>query len=174
MIKFLARDSETGRIGTISRPSRSPISIANSAAAGESVVLSSQKVPLDDAIFTVQQKNPVTAANPLIHDNQKLIPSVTRVFSRARDLFVYVQAYEREATATRPLIAFATFYQGDTKVFESTPAVATDGMDARSKAVPIGSPYNSRTCPGRYECQITILDPGAQKRTTGARIAIVQ
>ena len=129
-----------------------------------SVVLSSQRVAMDDAIFTVQQKNPVLAANPLVYEGQKLVPSVTRVFSQARDLYVFLQAYEREAASTRPLVAFAAFYQGDTKVFESTPVSVTDGIDARSKAVPIrfSIPLQS-VPPGRYECQITVLDPEAQK-----------
>ena len=34
------------------------------------------------------------AANPLVQDGQKLIPSVTRVFSKSGDMYVYLQAYE--------------------------------------------------------------------------------
>ena len=36
------------------------------------------------------------------------MPSVTRVFSRSRDLFVFLQAYERAATTTQPLVAFVS------------------------------------------------------------------
>ena len=35
------------------------------------------------------------AVNPLVVEGQKLIPSVTRVFSKTRDMYVYLQAYER-------------------------------------------------------------------------------
>ena len=68
---------------------------------------------------------------------EKLVPSVTRVFSTARDLYVYLQAYERGATETQPLVAFVTFYKGDVKAFETQPIQVTDGLDARSKAVPL-------------------------------------
>ena len=60
-----------------------------------SVVLSSQRVPLSDALYSVKQKIAAEAANPLVYDGQKLIPSVTRVFSKSRDLYVFLQAYER-------------------------------------------------------------------------------
>ena len=42
-----------------------------------------------------------------------------------------------EAVSTQPLVAFAAFYQDDVKVFESAPFTVTEGLDARSKAVPI-------------------------------------
>ena len=165
VLKFLARDNETGRMGTYQsaftvpnlnrEETRLPIS---------SVVLGSQRVPLGDALYTVQQKVAAEAANPLVFEGQKLIPSVTRVFSRSRELFVFLQAYERGATTTQPLVAFVSFYQGDVKVFESSPMAVTDGMDARSKAVPLrfSLPLESLP-PGRYECQVTVLDPTGQK-----------
>jgi hypothetical protein len=53
------------------------------------VVLSSQRAPFGDAICTVH-KSDVQAANPLVFDGQKLIPSVTRVFSKSRDLYVFL------------------------------------------------------------------------------------
>src|SRR4029077_15659799 len=97
VIKFLARDAETGRIGTFQsaftipnlnrEERRIPIS---------SVVLSSQRVALSDAIYNAQKNQAAAqAADPLIADGQKLIPSVTRVFNKSRDLLIYLQAYQR-------------------------------------------------------------------------------
>ena len=40
-------------------------------------------------------------------------------------MYVYLQAYERAATTTQPLVAFVTFYRGQTKAFE-TPPLAGD------------------------------------------------
>ena len=77
------------------------------------------------------------SANPLVYDGQKLIPSVTRVFSKSRDMYVFLQAYERGATTTQPLVAFVTFYRGEVKAFETAPLPVTDGLDPRSKAVPL-------------------------------------
>ena len=168
MIKFLARDSETGRIGTFQTPftvpnlnreapQRLPIS---------SVVLSSQRVPFADALYSVKRTDSDrnVTANPLVHDGQKLIPSVTRVFSQTRDMYVFLQAYERGATTMQPLVAYVTFYRGDVKAFETTPVPVTDGLEASSKAVPLrlSVPLASLAA-GRYDCQVTVLDPANQK-----------
>jgi hypothetical protein len=69
--------------------------------------------------------------NPLIIGNEKLLPSVTRVFSASRDMYIYLQAYERGATATKPLVAFATFYKDGVKAFETQPVGVTEGMYGR-------------------------------------------
>jgi VWFA-related protein len=164
VIKFLARDATTGRIGTYQsaftvpnlnrEEQRLPIS---------SVVLSSQRVALGDALFSVEQRT-ANAVNPLVRGGEKLIPSVTRVFSRGRELHVYLQAYERAATTTQPLVAFLSFYRGDEKVFETAPMAVTDGMDARSKAVPVSFSVPLAGVPaGQYDCQITVLEPTGQK-----------
>ena len=167
VIKFLARDAETGRIGTfqtsfeipnlMKEEKRIPIS---------TVVLSSQRVPFSEALLNVQrndaQKN--VNADPLVFEGQRLFPSVTRVFSKQRDMYVFLQAYERAATTMQPLVAFVTFYKGDAKALETAPLPVVDGLDARSKAVPLrfSVPLNELAT-GRYDCQVTVLDPGGQK-----------
>jgi VWFA-related protein len=164
VIKLLARDAETGRIGTyqaafavpnlMKELKRLPIS---------SVVLSSQRIPMTEALLTVQ-KGAAQLTNPLIFDGQKLFPSVTRVFSKSRDMYVFLQAYERNATTTQPLVAFVTFLKGDQKVLETDPLQVIDGIDPRSKAVPLrfSIPLNTLDI-GRYDCQVTVLEPTGQK-----------
>jgi hypothetical protein len=165
VIKLLARDAETGRMGTYQtaftvpnldrEATRVPIS---------SVVLSSQRVPLADAVYSVQQKIATDTVNPMVYDGQKLMPSVTRVFSKSRDLYVFLQAYQRGATATQPLVAFVSFYRGDVKAFETTPLAVSDGLEATTKAVPLRfSLPLEKVAPGRYDCQVTVLDPNGQK-----------
>ena len=127
-------------------------------------MLSGQRAPVADALFTVQQKLATESVNPLVYDGQRLIPSVTRVFSKGRDLYVFLQAYERRATSAPPLVAFVTFYRGEEKAFETAPLAVTDGMDPKTKAVPLrfSVPLDSFP-PGRYDCQVTVLDPTDQK-----------
>ncbi|HEX4277260.1 MAG TPA: VWA domain-containing protein [Bryobacteraceae bacterium] len=167
-VKFLARDAETGRIGTYQNSfvipnlnkeaKRIPIS---------SVVLSSQRIDVRDALFNAAKGKTAAAANavnPLISDGQQLIPSVTRVFSTKKDMYVYLQAYERGATTTQPLVAFVTFYRGQTKAFETSPVAVTDGLNPKSKAVPLR--FNlalEKLQPGEYNCQVTVLDTTGQK-----------
>ena len=169
VIKFLARDSETGRIGTYQTPfvipnlmkedKRIPIS---------SVVLSSQRVDMREALYNATKDKSAAAAaqaaNPLVNDGQKLIPSVTRVFSKSREMFVYLQAYERNATTTEPLFVFVTFYRGQTKAFETPPMQVADGLDPKSKALPLKFSLSLSKLPvGEYNCQVTVLNPGGKK-----------
>jgi VWFA-related protein len=165
VIKVLARDAETGRIGTfqasfvipnLNRETRRvPIS---------SVVLGSQRVPLTNAIYSTSKQ--AEHVNPLVYDGQKLMPSVTRVFSRSRDLYVFLQAYQRTESAPLPLAAFVTFYRGDAKALETTPLAVTGEADAKSKAMPLRfSVPLEGLAPGRYDCQVTVLQPGGSKAT---------
>jgi VWFA-related protein len=164
-IKVLARDAETGRLGTYvntfvipnlnKEEKRIPIS---------SVVLSSQRVDARDALYSAKSKTNADAVDPMIVDGQRLLPSVTRVFSRSKDFYVYLQAYERGATTTQPLVAFVSFYRGQAKAFESSPVPVTDGLDQKSKAVPLRLHLAlDKLEPGEYSCQVTVLDPGTQK-----------
>ena len=167
VIKILARNADTGRIGTyqvaFEVPNlnkeliRLPIS---------SVVLSSQRVAMEDALYTAgkTKADKEQIANPLIENGLKLMPSVTRVFSKSRDLLLYLQAYERNAVEMHPLAAFVTFFNGPEKVFETEAFTVTSGMDPKSKAVPfkLTVPLEA-LLPGDYVCQVTVLDPSAQK-----------
>ena len=165
-IKLLARDDETGRIGTYQNSfvipnlnkedKRIPIS---------SVVLGSQRVDLRDAIYNaLKKKDQEETANPLVQDGQKLIPSVTRVFSQSRDFYVYLQAYEPGAANFQPLVAFVSFYQAQKKAYETPPLEVTGGMNNRLKTMPLSFSIGLHQLPpGKYDCQVTVLDPAAQK-----------
>jgi VWFA-related protein len=165
VIKVLARNAATGRIGTfqssftIPNLERERIRLPIS-----SVVLSSQRVAPGDALFTVKQRLATDAVNPLVDDSGKLIPSVTRTFSTSRPLFVLLQAYERETAAMRPLAAFVTFYRDGARVFETEALGVNEGWDPKSRAVPIRFTIPlSPLSPGPYDCQVTVLDPAAAK-----------
>ena len=165
-IKFLARHAETGRIGTYQtkfvipnlnkEDKRIPIS---------SVVLSSQRVDLKDALFNAsKEKDKSETANTLVQDGVKLIPSVTRVFSRSRDMYVYLQAYEQGAAAIQPLVAFVTFYKDNSKAFETAPLPVTEGVNNRLKTIPMKFSISlNKLPPGEYDCQVTVVDPAAEK-----------
>jgi len=164
-IKVLARDDVTGRIGTYihkfvipnlnKEQQRIPIS---------TVVLSGQRQPLASALYTSKDKGAGQSVSPLIQDGMQLIPSVTRVFSKSRDMYIYLQAYERGATSTQPLVAFVSFYRGQSKAFETQPLPVTEGLDPKSKAVPLKfSLALGKLSPGKYDCQVTVLDPAANK-----------
>ena len=165
VIKFLARDAETGRIGTYQTPfvipnlnkeeKRVPIS---------SVILSSQRVEIKDALYNaVKNKDHAEAANPLVQNGQKLIPSVTRVFRKDQSLYVYLEAYE-QGESIQPLIAFVTLYRGDAKAFESQPIKFAQGSNKRLKIIPLQFSLGlTNLAPDKYNCQVSILDPSGRK-----------
>jgi hypothetical protein len=128
------------------------------------LVLSSRRVPLGDSIYSVKQKLHTESVNPLVLDGQKLVPSVTRVFSKSRDLYVFPQAYEGSSADARPIVAFVSFYQGQVKTFETAPLAVTQELDPKSKATPLRFVLSlDKLPPGPYDCQVTVLDPTGQK-----------
>ena len=75
---------------------------------------------------TARQGQERQAANPLVQDGQKLIPSVTRVFSQEpRHVRLPAGVRARRQATTQPLVAFVTFYRGQTKAFETPPLPVT-------------------------------------------------
>jgi VWFA-related protein len=163
-LKVLARDTTTGRIGTFIKsfvvPNlekekvRLPIS---------TVVMTSQRVTPSDALFTVQQKISAEVSNPLVYGGLKLIPGVTRTLGADRDWYVFLQAYERDSTKVRPLVAFVTFYRAGVKMFETDP-LGVDSWDPKTRALPIRFTIARGTLtPGAYDCQVTVLDPSGNR-----------
>jgi VWFA-related protein len=172
MIKFLARDDETGRIGTYQtifvipnlnkEGKRIPIS---------SVVLSSQRVELQEALYDTEkgkEKQKEAAVNPLIQNGKKLVPSVTRVFGTSREMYVYLQAYKppelnRQAN-TQPLFGFVSLYQGGKKVFETPPTAVVPDAASRLGTMSLSFTLGlHHLLSGEYVCQITVLDPTTSK-----------
>jgi VWFA-related protein len=176
MIKFLARDDETGRIGTYQTTftipnlnkevERVPIS---------SVVLGSQRVDQKEALYDAakaKDRNKEEAVNPLVHDGKKLIPSVTRVFSIGREIYVYLQAYRQAPTgnpqapaaSAQPVVAFVSLYLGEKQVFATPPAAVPPNASGRVAIAPLTfSVASAGLAPGEYDCQVTVLDPATQK-----------
>ena len=164
-LRLVARENTTGRIGTFdkklvipdltSEEARLPIS---------SVILSSQRMDTAAAVFSAQKDKKIDAANPLIEGGKELIPSVTNVFSKGSEMYVYLQAYEPAAESTQPLVATVAFYRGKIKAFQTAPLEVTEGLDAKSKAVALKfSLPLADMKPGRYTCQVNVLSPEAQK-----------
>ncbi len=166
MIKFLARDDETGRIGTYQTNFVVPnLNKEDKRVHISSVVISSQKIDLTEALYNaVRDKPKEESVNPLVQEGKKLIPSVTRVFSQTRDLYVYLQAYEPDVQDFEPLVAFVSFYKAQAKVFETQPMLVKNGLTTRLKTLPFNfSIAANALAPGEYDCQVTVLDPSRNK-----------
>jgi len=177
-IKFLARDDETGRIGTYQTSfvipnlnkvvERIPIS---------AVVLASQRDDVKNAIYDVakaKERAKDNAADPLVQNGKRLIPSVTRVFSTGHQLYVFFQAYKQQTPAAsaqpaapapeQPLFAFVTLYQGGKKLFETPPKSIAPNPASRLGTMPLNFDLGLDQLPrGQYDCQVTVVDPSTGK-----------
>jgi hypothetical protein len=170
-IKFLARDDETGRIGTYQTTFVIPnLNKEVKSVPISSVILSSQRVDLKEAIYNAERgknRGKEAVVNPLVQGGHKLIPSVTRVFHSGRGVYVYLQAYRQTPPGDKhPFIAFVSLYSEGKKAFE-TPSIAVDpNASSRLGITPLSFSFDvGRLAPGEYECQITVLDPATLKAT---------
>jgi VWFA-related protein len=164
-LKFLARENETGKMGTFETTFVVPDLTTDSKYLPiSSVVLSYQREKLDAALASAEKDKKLLAANPLVQDGEKLVPSVTRVFRKDQNLFVYLEAYQPGAEKTQMMVASLSFFRGKVKAFETAPLRITDGLNAKAKSVPVrfSVPLDGLQ-PGRYTCQVNLVEPGAEK-----------
>ena len=169
-IKILARDNETGRIGTFQANFVVPnlVKEENSIPVS-SVVLSSQSVAPNDALYNamrLKDRDKQLAVNPLVQNGQMMIPSVTRVFSKSRNLDVYLQAYRQAPGVSQPLIAYVSLQDEHKKIFASQPVELLPEAGSRlgTTSIRFGIPLADLPA-GTFNCQVTILDPTTQKGT---------
>ena len=85
-------------------------------------------------------------------------------------MYVYLQAYEQGAPNTEPLVAFVTFYRGQTKAFETQPVKVVQDLNNKLKTMPLAFdiPLNELP-PAEYECQVTVLIPTDRRAPFGGR-----
>lgn len=172
-LKFVVRENRTGRMGTFETDVQIP-DLRKVPLRSSSVVLSSLRVPATG-------KNKAT--NPLVGDQTELVPNVTHVFSQDQHLYLQFEVYD--AAKGKPLagvakpVAAATsdaaaqkiqaetirvltsvqFMQGDVKVYESKPLIATEVNVPQRKAVGFQLDVPLETLkPGFYTCQVNIID----------------
>ena len=162
-VKFLARENVTGKIGTFETKLVIPdLAAEKSWLPISSVVLSGQIEGQSAAVAAASQDKKVLADHPLIRNGNKIVPSVTRAFRRDQTLYVYLEAFQPDAP--KPLQTTVSFYRGKTKVFEAPMEVAKEPFKDQAKVQPIelSIPLKSLE-PGRYICQVSVIDAQSQK-----------
>jgi VWFA-related protein len=172
-LKFVVRENQTGRMGTFETDVQIP-DLRKNPLKMSSVVLSSLRVPATGKKGAFQ---------PLVQDQSELVPNVTHVFSQDQHLYLHYEVYDPArgkvavpppalaasgqlaASAAKPardsirILSSIEFLQGNAKVYESKPIVASELTAADRKAVifQIDIPLQSLK-PGFYVCQINVID----------------
>jgi len=167
-LKFLARENESGKMGTYETKFTVPDLAGDQAALKtSSIVWSNQRQPLNEALASAESKKKIVESDPLVSDGQKLVPSITHVFRKDQNLFVYMEVYDpvTDADQKKPSVAATlSFYRGKTKTFESQPVRLDEFASKRVQtlAVRFQAPL-AQLAAGRYTCQINIIDETGRK-----------
>ena len=162
-LKFLARENQTGKMGTFEMDFVVPdLSTKTGGLAISSVVWANQREPLAAVVGSAEGRKKLLAMHPLVRDGQKLVPSITRVFRRDQQLYVYFEVYDPAIAPeqkTASLAAALSFFRGRTKVTESEPVRITQLPATRPNAVPFQFQVPlAKLNPGRYTCQVSVID----------------
>lgn len=167
-LKLLARENETGRMGTFEMDFTVPdLGSENTTARLSSVIWASQREPLNEAVGSAERNRKLQRTHPLVHDGSKLIPSITRVFRRDQQLYVFFEMYDPGRSSDRDRMSVAasvSFFRGGRKVFESEPLHVTDGYSRDRRSVPVEFQLPLKAMePGRYICQLNVVDELGRK-----------
>lgn len=166
-VKFVVRENVTGKIGTFETRFEIPeLDQEKRYLPISSVVWANQREPLQAAVGAAEKRQKLMRRHPLVMEDEKLIPSITRVFRRDQKLHVYFEVYGRQLAAEQqpaPLRVNLAFYQGDHQVWESDPVEvaprqAEEGYLRVNFAVPL-----DKLPVGRYVCQLNVIDPAMKK-----------
>jgi VWFA-related protein len=166
-LKFLARENRTGRMGTFETKFTIPdLSAKTGYLPVSSVVWSNQREALQAAVGSATKQKKADAANPLVESGEKLIPSVTRVFRKDQNLYVYLEAYDPALEPTSSpndkrasLVASLSFMRGKTKTFETSPLHLDELAPKRNGTLPIQFQVPlAKLPPGRYTAQVSVVD----------------
>jgi VWFA-related protein len=161
-LKFLARENETGRIGTFEQKLVIPPSDENRLELS-SLLLSSQVEPVRQT-REVQTRRLARDARlsrtPLEVAGDRVIPSVTRVFTTDQNLYVVFQAYAPPKSDLAKLRAGLVMFRNGVRSSD-TPLVAPAEIDEKTRTASfrISLPLE-KLPPGRYTLQAITVEPG--------------
>ncbi len=161
-LKFLARENETGRIGTFEEPLR--LSPAQPERLELSSLLLSSQVQEVRSSGEVQKKALGSDAklrhSPLEVSGERIVPSVTRVFSSNQTLYALFQAYIPAKADAAKVRAGLVFFRDGTRSSE-TPLLEPAEWNAKTRtaafrlAVPL-----EKLGPGRYTVRAVVVEAG--------------
>ncbi len=166
-LRFLARENATGKMGTFETKFVVPDLGTGNRMRISSVVWSSQKQPLNAAVGTADASKKLLAASPLVQDNQKIVPSITRVFRKDQTMYVYFEVYDPTMDSERKtpnLTAEVELLLGARKVYSSPPLRVSKLATSRPGVAPFAFQIPlAKLPPGQYVSQVSVIDENGRK-----------
>jgi len=174
-LKFVARENESGKIGTFEQPLAVP-QRPTAKMSLSSVLLSSQLLPVEKSAEVDTKGAGVRAklaATPLEMNGTKIVPSVTRFFNQQQTLYVFFQAYYPEkAGKDEPLDpsslrAGLVFFRGGVQV-NATPLLSPTVVDPKSRTASFRISLPLAKLPtGRYTVEAVTIAAGTEQSAFG-------
>jgi VWFA-related protein len=183
-LKFLARENESGKIGTFEQTLVVPQRPAERMSLS-TVLLSSQLVPVVAKSTDVQTRGQGSRAqnvsSPLEMEGQKIVPSVTRFFTQQQTLYVFFQAYypeksdKSEPLDPATLRAGLVFFRGGVQL-NATPLLPPTAVDPKTRTASYRISLPLAKLPsGHYTVQAVAIAAGTQQSAFGrAYLALEQ
>jgi len=179
-LKFVARENESGKIGTFEQNFTAPKRPTQRLSLS-SVLLSSQLVPVEKSSEVQTKAQGLRAkisASPLEMEGLRIVPSVTRFFTQQQTLYVFFQAYYPEKSDTFDpgvLRAGLIFFRNGVQV-NTTPLLAPVAVDAKTHTASFRISLPLAKLPtGRYSVQAVVIGAGTQQSAFGrAYLALEQ
>jgi VWFA-related protein len=181
-LRFLVRENQSGKMGTFDTRFVVPDLAADSMTLKtSSVIWSGQKDPLKAAVGAAEKTNTKTVeADPLILGNERIVPSVTRVFRRSQNMYIAFDVYDAAPDPAQPAsrrvaVTMSLFNQKGLKAFEAGPVTATEQVSTRPNATPVQLQVPLKTlAPGNYVCQLNVVDEIGRKFAFSRANLVVQ
>jgi VWFA-related protein len=169
-LKFLARENESGRIGSFEKDLNLPAAQYKKLELSP-MLLSSQLGAVQGRTSEISKKTlgreVKLKSSPMEFSGQRIVPSVTHVFTTRQQLYVFFQAYLPEKTRGSNMRAGLVFFRGDQRRDE-TPLVEPAAVDERTHTVSfrINLPLE-RMPPGAYGVQAVVVEDGGNSAAFG-------
>jgi hypothetical protein len=185
-MKFLVRENQSGKMGTFDARFTIPDLAADSAMLKtSSVIWSSQREPIKAAVGAAEKANKkAVASNPLVivgeKGDEKVVPSITKVFRRGQNLSVSFDVYDAapdpaDLRTRKVAVSMSLIDQKGVKAFEAGPLQATALAATRPNTVPVQLQVPLKgLAPGRYICQINVIDEIGRKFAFPRTAMVVQ
>lgn len=171
-LKLVARENESGKIGTFEENLAIPASQPGHVSLS-SVMLSSQLVPVvktSEVETKGQGLRAKIADSPLEMGGEKIVPSVTRYFNRDQTLYVFFQAYfpgKVDAIDPANLRGGLIFFRDGVQI-NSTPLLAPAQIDPKTRTASFRISLPLAKLPaGRYTVQAVVIAAGTQQSAFG-------
>ncbi len=170
-MKFVVRENITGKMGTFETKFTVPdLSADTSGLKLSTIIWSSQREKVASAVGSAEKINRKDmGSNPLIVNEEKVIPNITKVFRRSQNLYVNFDVYDArpdpaDTSLRRVKVSMSLFNAKGAKAFDIGPLDETHLAGTRPEAVPVQFQVPLKDlAPGRYQCQINVVDEVGRK-----------